>query len=166
MIREVSFGSTTIHLFSEDELLKGQVGYSIDPNGTSLIGTEEGDWKSNWFVIGYEDLCGDPFFIDLDTDNFPVLTAIHGIGSWNEQEVAESFSKFISILELIDKISINRKTIVLLEQNPLSSKEKRMILEEIRKGIQNSSTSFWENLLEIELWEANLSANHKPKLPK
>jgi hypothetical protein len=166
LIREISFGSTTIRLFSENELNKAQIGYSIDPTGASLLGNEEGDWKENWFVIGKEDLCGDPLFIDLDVSGFPVLTAMHGVGNWNEQEVAESFDGFVNVFELVDKISNNRNTAVLLEQNPLSSKEKRTALEEIREIIPNSSTGFWENLLEIELWEANLPANHKPKLPK
>jgi len=165
-ISQVSFGSTTIHLFSEDELSKGQIGYSIDSNGKPLTGNDEGDWKRGWFVIGFEDLCGDPIFIDLEMDCFPVFTAMHGIGHWNEQEVAETFEGFVGVLEVIAGVSKGRNTDALLEQNPLSSKEKRAILAEIKKIIPNSSTGFWENLLDIELWEANLPVNHKPKLPK
>ena len=165
-IREASFGLATIHLFSENELNEAQIGYSIDPNENSLIGNKEGDWRENWFVIGRYALCGDPIFIDLEIDDFPVLTAMHGIGYWNEQEVAESFNGFVKVLELVDKISKDRNTSVLLEQNPLSSKEKRKILEEIREILPNTSTDFWENLLALEPWEVYLPANHKPKLPK
>ena len=58
----------TIRLFSVNELSNAQLGYSINSDGNSLIGEENGDWKENWFVIGKlcEDLCGDPIFVDDD----------------------------------------------------------------------------------------------------
>ncbi len=80
---EVTIGYTTIYLFAEIELSEGQKGYSIDPNGKSLVGEKDGDWKNSWLVIGFEELCGDPIFVDLDLEHLPVFTTGHGIGSWN-----------------------------------------------------------------------------------
>ncbi len=60
---EVTIGYTTIYLFAETELSEGQKGYSVDPNGKSLVGGKDGDWKNSWLVIGFEELCGDPIFL-------------------------------------------------------------------------------------------------------
>ncbi len=34
----------SIHLFSRDEIEEGQLGYSLDDKGNSLVGNTEGDW--------------------------------------------------------------------------------------------------------------------------
>jgi hypothetical protein len=47
-----------------------------------LTGQSEGDWKPNWLVIGFEDLCGDPLFVDIESAGFPVFTAAHGMENW------------------------------------------------------------------------------------
>lgn len=78
---EVTIGYTIIYLFAEAELSEGQKGYSVEPNGKSLVGEKDGEWKSSWLVIGFEELCGDPIFVDLDSEHLPVFTAVHGIGS-------------------------------------------------------------------------------------
>ena len=81
---EVTIGYSTIYLFAKSGLVEGQKGYSVDPNGKILTGEKDGDWKNSWLVIGYEELCGDPIFVDLNLEHLPVFTAIHGIGSWNK----------------------------------------------------------------------------------
>lgn len=50
----------SIHLFSRDEFEEGQLGYSVDGKGNSLVGNAEGDWKESWYVIGYDEDLGDP----------------------------------------------------------------------------------------------------------
>lgn len=109
--REVSVGLTTIHLFSENEVFDGQLGYSVDTIGNSLVGEKNGDWKKTWLVIGYEDLCGDPIFTDLDKKNFPVFTAIHGTGNWNEKLIAESFDNFIKSLKFVSEFQTKEQAI-------------------------------------------------------
>ncbi len=37
--------SISIHLFSRDEIEEGQLGYSLDEQGNSLVGITECDWK-------------------------------------------------------------------------------------------------------------------------
>lgn len=132
-VREFSVGLTTIHLFSEAEFSDGQLGYSINSNGNSLVGDKKGDWKQNWFVIGYEDLCGDPIFTDLSRENFPVFTAAHGTGNWEPILIADNFDSFIEKLEII-----------------MSRKSPNKKLEDIQRLNRQSDLEFWKQILEIE----------------
>lgn len=97
---EVYRGSSfDVILFSKESADKEQEGYSISKEGDPLYGFNEGDWQEGWFVIGYEDSCGDPIFIDLNDPGIPVYTASHGVGRWNEILLAESYDEFIQILK-------------------------------------------------------------------
>jgi len=60
-----------VYLHSVEELDDAQVGYSADPAGRTLVGTEEREWRERWLVIGSEDLCGDPLFVDVSVDACP-----------------------------------------------------------------------------------------------
>ena len=62
------------------QLRARQIGYAVSPTGESLVGTKDGDWLSAWVVVGYQELCGDPFFIDRFKSGFPVYSAMHGGG--------------------------------------------------------------------------------------
>ena len=46
--------STSFYLFSKAEFEEGQLGYREDPEGNCLMGENEGDWKKDWFVVGYD----------------------------------------------------------------------------------------------------------------
>ncbi|HLM62139.1 MAG TPA: hypothetical protein VK308_15145 [Pyrinomonadaceae bacterium] len=128
---EITIGYTTIHLFTEAELSEGQIGYSVDSKGNSFIGNKDDDWKKNWFVIGFEDLCGDPMFIDLDSKVFPVFTSIHGTGNWEQILIADSFESFIKSLKIIAEL-----------------KPKEETLEKIKSLNQQADSEFWELLFE------------------
>lgn len=65
----------TIELFNSEEIEEGQLGYSFDEEGQSLVGNEEGDWKEGWIVIGIDSYLGDPIFVDSNDENCPVYTA-------------------------------------------------------------------------------------------
>ena len=69
---EVSLGYETIRLYRAPAVQALQIGYSVRPTGEPL----ETDWRKEWVVIGYEECCGDPIFIDSSADGFPVYTAI------------------------------------------------------------------------------------------
>ena len=87
--------STSFHLFSKDEFEEGQLGYREDEEGNSFVGNNEGDWKENWFVIGYDEDLGDPIFVDISNKNYPVLTAEHGMGEWEPSILYVSLEGFI-----------------------------------------------------------------------
>ncbi len=100
-LRSVYLSHRRITLFKVKELQKAQLGYSVDPNGNSLCGYKEGDWRESWLVIANEDQCGDPIFIDLAIEDSPVYTAIHGEEFWEPQVIANSFRDFIQAFQHI-----------------------------------------------------------------
>ncbi|MGE6540550.1 hypothetical protein [Bacillus luti] len=86
---EYEFEPMTIELFNSEEIQEGQLGYSVDGEGQSLIGNEEGDWKEGWIVIGLDSYLGDPIFVDSNDENCPVYTAMHGEEDWEPECIAE-----------------------------------------------------------------------------
>ena len=144
-IESVSFGYTTVTLFARNELKDAQVGYSVSDSGQPFTGEEEGDWKESWFVIGYEDLCGDPIFVDLADPEFSVFTAAHGEGDWSPEMIASSFQGFTQALQEVKRLSEGRDNPVKLERNPVSAVERERVLSRIADLSKNPSLEFWEN---------------------
>jgi hypothetical protein len=144
---KVSLGYTTIRIFRASELGPQQVGYSITPTGQSLIGENDGDWLKSWLVIGYEDCCGDPIFIDTSQEEFPVYTAIHGEGPWEANRIADTLVGFAHALSTIANVAKGREYPVALENNPLNQHEKEATLAAIQQHNPSADLSFWQNLL-------------------
>lgn len=92
---EYEFEPMTIELFNSEEIEEGQLGYSVDDEGQSLIGNEEGDWKEGWIVIGIDSYLGDPIFVDSNDENCPVYTAMHGEGDWEKECITERIEDVI-----------------------------------------------------------------------
>lgn len=120
-----------IKVFTLDQMEKGQIGYGCDPDGRPL----EGGWKAEWLAIGYEELCGDPLFIDTAQPQLPVYTAAHGQGSWAPDLIAPSTTVFFEFLNLIKKV----------KQNLLSPEAALSKITEISDG---ADLEFWVVLLE------------------
>jgi hypothetical protein len=147
-VDEIAYGCGGIKLFSAAEIEHGQVGYSVAPDGKSLCSLDRGAWRPNWTVIGYETACGDPLFIDTDDSGLPVLTAIHGEGSWKPQPVAISLDAFVRSLEEFARISEGRSNPVERDNNPLSDADRASFLRRVAElnGAQFES-DFWAGLL-------------------
>lgn len=88
--------SVSFHLFSKDEFEEGQIGYRKEEDGKSFVGSDKGDWKESWYVIGYDEDLGDPIFIDTNNKKYPVLTAEHGMGEWKPSVLYDSLEEFIN----------------------------------------------------------------------
>jgi hypothetical protein len=148
-VDEVAYGCGGIKLFGADEIEQRQVGYSVAPDGKSLCSRDRGAWRPNWTVIGYETACGDPLFIDTDDSALPVLTAIHGEGSWEPQPVANSFDAFVRSLEEFARISEGRGNPVERDNKPLSDADRDSFLRRVAElnGPQ-FEPDFWAVLLE------------------
>ncbi len=146
--KPVSFGSMSVQIHPLDEIQDAQLGYSVDPGGNSLVSDEEGSWKQNWLVIGYEDLCGDPIFIDTEAEGCSVYTAMNGTGSWNPILIASRIESFAEALDIISVLSQGRENPVELESNPLPSGERDKALKEIQRKNPNADMSFWQNWLD------------------
>ena len=112
---EVSFGYETIRVYQAPELESLQVGYSVKPTGESLVGDGDGDWLKKWVVIGSEELCGDPIFIDTSVEEFPVYTAAHGEGRWDPRPVAASLEGFGKALSIVAEAARGREYPTALE---------------------------------------------------
>jgi hypothetical protein len=139
----VSLGYMALTLFRKDALPDAQMGYSLDPDGNDLTGPERGDWRANWLVIGYEDLCGDPIFIDAGSPGFPVYTAAQGIGHWRPELISSSFENLLAILDKVKALSLGRENPVLLKQNPISSVQAERVLAEIERDNAGVEMEFW-----------------------
>ncbi|WP_028402345.1 hypothetical protein [Ectobacillus panaciterrae] len=92
---EYELDEMTVSLFTEEEIYDGQLGYSIDSEGNSLIGENEGDWKASWLVIGQDVYFGDPIFIDVLQTGCPVYTAMHGEGDWESILLSNTLHDFL-----------------------------------------------------------------------
>lgn len=80
-----------------DNLDALQIGYATNAlTGQSLVGSGEGDWRATWLTIGSETLCGDPIFVDLADSAMPVLTATHGAGAWQPEQISRSLDDFVA----------------------------------------------------------------------
>ena len=147
LLHDVEFGAGGIGIHSPGALHEAQVGYAVNPDGTSLTGTGEGDWRPSWLVIAQDLLCGDPIFIDTALPEMPVFTAAHGVGDWNPTRIADSAAAFVRTLDIVRRVAVDREHPVALEANPLSDAERSAVLGEIRALNPRSDPSFWEALL-------------------
>jgi hypothetical protein len=145
---EISFNVAGIKLFQFEELDEVQIGYARSEEGKSFCNGAAGSWKSDWLVIGNETGLGDPIFIDTSIPDLPVLTAMHGEGSWEPTTIAVSLEHFAVALRTFQEISIGRERPVALEQNPLSARERHDALQRIAGGRgYQIDMDFWEAML-------------------
>ena len=148
--RSVALGYEGITLFDGSDITEQQRGYSIGLSGEDLTGPNPGDWQREWLVIGIDEICGDPIFIDTSGDDLPVYTAMHGEGEWEPERIADSFGSFIAVLEQIRVIAAGRESPVALEENPLPEAVKEEPLEKIEALNPESSLEFWELWLDAK----------------
>jgi len=148
--REVSVGHMTLRLFEPHELDSNQTGYSRDVAGRNLTGTAEGEWRSEWLVVGQEDMCGDPVFIDISNDDLPVFTAVDGEGIWEPTLLATSLNGFVAGLRLVSQLGANRSNPVELEGNPLSEPEMKALVDGLQCLGEGAELGCWTNWFEIE----------------
>ncbi|MBI3651959.1 MAG: hypothetical protein HY231_13145 [Acidobacteria bacterium] len=142
--QSVSLGYVTVHIYSPEQLDEAQLGYAIHPDCTPLTGNKNGDWRTSWIVIAYEDGSGDPIFIDVSTNELSVYTAMNGQASWNAQLIADSLQGFGKALESIFMIAKGRENPAALETHPITENERLKTLEEIRRYNPKANLEFWE----------------------
>lgn len=90
----------TLHIYGAAAILPHQNGYSFKNKWGETTGEKIEDWPDNFLVIADDD--ADPYVLDLSHSNgvdAPILHAYHGQDDWDFDEIAESFEKFIQILE-------------------------------------------------------------------
>jgi len=146
--KEVYFGPQGFLFTSnEEELEKAQVGFSIHPDGSNLIGRNQGEWQESWQVIALDTELGDPYFIDLNNENSPVYTAIQIDGFWETNTVANSLENFINCLALFIKANNQSNPIFVPDENTIIDKIFLSQLENQLVGTSNCK-DFWEQFFE------------------
>jgi len=146
---DVSFAYQTVRLFPVEDLEGAQLGYSVGDSGEDFTGENEGDWKRSWLVIAYEDLLGDPLFVDLSAPELPVYTAAHGEGEWNPVLVASSFDGFMGALNEVERVSKGRSNPVEAERNPIPDSECQRVLSRIAELNGGAPLEFWESWFKV-----------------
>lgn len=146
-IPAVSLGYTAVRVHGVDELEEAQIGYSVDNSRASLVDGEPGSWRRQWVVIGYEDGCGDPIFIDTETEGFPVYTAMHGSGSWEPNLIATDLRNFAAAMREVATLAKGRENPVQLEANPITAAERANVLGMIQRQNPGIDLTFWETWL-------------------
>lgn len=81
-----------LNLYGAKELIEMQNGYAFDTVKQTIIK----DWPQNFVVIA--DAGGDPYCIDINNENAPVYSSMHGTGAWEFELYAESFLEFLQQL--------------------------------------------------------------------
>ncbi|MGG1341167.1 copper resistance protein [Bacillus toyonensis] len=141
--KELSIGYSGLIIYSNSALKKEQLGYSIDNKGNSLIGTNKGDWRQSWFVIGHEEEYGNPIFVDMSRRYLPIYTTEHGEGEWNSKIVSSSLKGFIKTANYLYDLSKNREKPIKHENNALSVNDKVKLLTKIIVQTKRLNIPFW-----------------------
>lgn len=134
-------------IFNLDDLEEGQVGYSIDSDGNSLVSNEEGSWKDEWIVIGRETLCGDPIIVDINEVEFPIFKLMHGMGEWSGGSyLSESIEKFTNEIKEVNNFIYEKSmgnTTPRITCNSLDN-----LINEIIKEDEDGDIDKWRFILE------------------
>ncbi len=145
---EVSLGVGGVKLLAIAEIPRAQIGYSVSPGGKSLCDGSSGSWNPAWIVIGIETCCGDPIILNTSDTMLPVMTAMHGEGSWQPYSIAKSIRAFTASVREVKRIEAGRENPVEMESNPLPAGEKTAILHRIDTLNDNEiDLAFWDLLL-------------------
>lgn len=143
------FGSHGFCLFSKSNFDNEQLGYRVNPDGTNLTGTKEGDWLPTWYTIGRDTTVGDPFFVDTSRADYPVYTAMHGQGEWSPVLVSSSLHDFIASLKFIKDKSNQSEELIEPNDSTITDEDE---LDEIKSHLVslcgNESDEFWDMIIE------------------
>lgn len=146
-LKEVYFGSNGFSITDEAEIKDLQLGYSIQPDGSDLTGSGEGDWQKGWIVIGSDTEVGDPFFVDTSEPSNPVYTAMHGMGKWSPELVCNSLTSFIEVLSYLNSISEQDFARIDPDDNTITDPEELSTIEKKLCDISGEKY-YWQNFIE------------------
>jgi hypothetical protein len=76
-----------------------------------------------------------------------VLTAAHGMRSWNPEPIADSLESFAALLDKLRVLAVDRENPVKKKLNPLTAQEAEAFLEFVRTANPNSDPTYWEVIM-------------------
>jgi hypothetical protein len=141
----VSLGYRTLHIADTGRLQAAQLGYSRSSDGQDLTANEPGAWQPSWVVIGHEDECGDPIFVDTADVGWPVFTAAHGEGYWRPRMIAQSLGQFSEALHHLKPLTAGRENPMEFERNPFGDVD--VVVEKIGTLTGCPAAVFWTDWL-------------------
>ena len=141
----VSLGVLDLLLFSNESSKKNQTGFSIDRDGNSIFGFDEGDWQEGWYVIGIDQNCFDPIFIDLNDPNLPIYKAMTGMGCWEEKLISENYSSFLNALRLVEGLKTKYQF-----SESVPDDEAKNFMVSIQETIGDGDLYFWGMFIQLE----------------
>ncbi len=135
------FNSCFLRLLTPAEAVAATKEYACDPQtGESFCGTQEGDWRESWLVIGATDRDADPVFIDTaqvgPDGTCPVFYAFHGDGYWDPEIIAPSLDALLGYMKLIDD----------LDEADLSDEALERLAEQVGLVIRADGNEIWESI--------------------
>lgn len=148
--QDITLDYSEINFLEPERLEQDQVGYSFDPKGKSLVTGKKGDWQTNWTVIA-SDGAGDPILVDIDTPQLRVLTAAHGMRSWNPEPIADSLESFAALLDKLRVLAVDRENPAQKRLNPLTAQEAEAFLEFVRTANPHSDLTYWQEMMDMVL---------------
>lgn len=148
-VEDISFNYSELNFYKPDQLKEGQIGYSVDSLGKSLVEDSEDSWKNEWVVIASDNL-GDPVFVDINSSDLHIMSAAHGMGSWEPFIIARTLKNFRSIISGLQSLSIGRTNPSDYQKNPLTTEEKEQFLEMIRELDPEKDSFYWESFIDID----------------
>lgn len=87
-------------------------------------------------------------FVDIENPNLPVFISQHGNGEWEENYIAISIENFLSILNDLRILSINRQNPADIEKNPISETELELFLTKTKNDNHWMDIEYWALFLE------------------
>lgn len=145
-LSNISIGYIELQFAKGENLADLQIGYRVNDKGESLIGTKNGDWQQDWFVIGQDDM-GDPIFISLQSEK--IFTAAHGEGDWEAILIANNLNELKRIVNKLEILGRNRSNPDDLESHPFNENEIHDFETFLSNLPGDIETWFWSNFLEV-----------------
>ena len=140
-----TFGVVDLLLFSNDNSVKYQTGFSVDREGNPLFGFDEGDWQEGWYVLGIDQSCVDPIFIDLNDPDLPIYTAMTGMGDWEEKLISENYESFLNALSLVAGLKKRYGS-----SDNVPDEEAQAFMLEIQRTVGEADLYYWGMYIQLE----------------
>jgi hypothetical protein len=140
-----SFGVVSLLMFSNESSIKNQTGFSIDRDGNPIFGFDEGDWQEGWYVIGIDQNCFDPIFIDLNDPDLPIYKASASMGSWEENLICENYQSFLKSLKLVENLKTKYQSC-----ETVPDEEVQSFMANIKNNIGDGNLYFWGMFIQLE----------------
>ena len=140
---EVFFGPQGFIIVDSPSALKtAQHGFGTDQDGDNLSGNKIGDWQPSWQVIARDTELGDPYFVDVSQEAFPVYTAFLGDAGWEAELVATSLVSFISCMNLLHTAGAQTQAQFFPDKSTITDGE--YLTELLSKlSVSSESPDFW-----------------------